>query len=214
MGQKVHPIAFRLGTVASHKSRWFENSKRYKDTLLQDVKVRKFLEEKYKNAQLAKVEIERSVNKLIVILHVARPGVVIGRGGSGLEELKKQLMALLKITDQRSLEIKIEEVKSPELVAYIVATQVAEQLARRMSAKRVMMQSVDKVMRAGAKGVRILLSGRINGAEIARKESAKEGTIPLHTLRADIDFATVAAFTKSGYVGIKVWINRGSRKID
>lgn len=213
MGQKVHPIAFRLGIVHTHKSKWFVNKRRYKDVLLEDVKVRKFLTEKYKTAQVARIDIARTANKLTVMLHVARPGVVIGRGGVGLEEMKKSLLALLQIKDERNLEVKIEEVKSPDLSAYLVAQSCADQLARRMPSKRVLTQTVDKVMRSGAKGVRILLSGRVNGAEIARKESLKLGTIPLHTLRADIDFATLPAFTKSGYVGVKVWINRGTKII-
>lgn len=213
MGQKVHPIAFRLGIVHSHKSKWFVSKRRYKDVLLEDVKVRKFLADKYKNAQVARIEISRTASKLTVTLHVARPGVVIGRGGAGLEEMKKSLLALLSIKDERNLEVKIEEVKSPDLSAFLVAQSCADQLTRRMPSKRVLTGTVDKVMRSGAKGVRILLSGRVNGAEIGRKESLKQGTIPLHTLRADIDFATLPALTKSGYVGVKVWINRGSKVI-
>lgn len=213
MGQKVHPIAFRLGIVHNHKSKWFVSKLRYKDVLLEDVKLRKYLNEKYKNAQVARIDISRTVNKLTVTLHVARPGVVIGRGGAGLEEMKKNLMSLLDIKDERNLEVKIEEVKAPDLSAYLVAQSCVDQLTRRMPSKRVLTQTVDKVMKSGAKGVRILLSGRVNGAEIGRKESLKQGTIPLHTLRADIDYATLPALTKSGYVGVKVWINRGTKVI-
>lgn len=213
MGQKVHPVAFRLGILQAHKSRWYAHPKRYKEILLQDVKVRKFLQEKHKNAQIARIDIDRTVSKLVITLHVARPGVVIGRGGSGLEELKKNLMNMLGIKEERNLELKIEEVKHPDLSAFLVAQSCADQLARRMPSKRVLTQTVDKVMRAGAKGVRILLAGRINGAEIARKESHKMGTIPLHTIKADIDFAHSPAFTKSGYVGVKVWINRGIKNL-
>ncbi|GIW60505.1 MAG: 30S ribosomal protein S3 [Patescibacteria group bacterium] len=209
MGQKVHPVAFRLGLSHSHKSRWFVHQRRYKEVLFEDVTLRKFLHEKYKTAQLARVDIERTVSKLVIGLYVARPGVVIGRGGSGLEELKKNVMKLLKIKEERNLEVKIEEVRAPDLVAHLVAQSCADQLMRRIPSKRVLTQTVDRVMRSGAKGVRVLLSGRVNGAEIARKESLKQGTIPLHTLRADIDFAHVPALTKSGYVGVKVWINRG-----
>lgn len=209
MGQKVHPVAFRLGLSHSHKSRWFVHQRRYKEVLFEDVTLRKFLHEKYKTAQLARVDIERTVSKLVISLYVARPGVVIGRGGSGLEELKKNVMKLLKIKEERNLEVKIEEVRAPDLVAHLVAQSCADQLMRRIPSKRVLTQTVDRVMRSGAKGVRVLLSGRVNGAEIARKESLKQGTIPLHTLRADIDFAHVPALTKSGYVGVKVWINRG-----
>ena len=209
MGQKVHPVAFRLGLSHSHKSRWFVHQRRYKEVLFEDVTLRKFLHDKYKTAQLARVDIERTVSKLVISLYVARSGVVIGRGGSGLEELKKNIMKLLKIKEERNLEVKIEEVRAPDLVAHLVAQSCADQLMRRIPSKRVLAQTVDRVMRSGAKGVRVLLSGRVNGAEIARKESLKQGTIPLHTLRADIDFAHVPALTKSGYVGVKVWINRG-----
>lgn len=213
MGQKIHPIAFRLGLNHTHLSRWYADPKKYKVLLLQDIKVRDFLMKKLRNASIARVDIERAINKLIITLHVARPGVVIGRGGSGLDELKKTLMGNLGITDAKNLEIKVEEIKHPDLVAYLVAANAAEQLAKRVPSKRVLNQVIDRVGKSGAKGVKVLLSGRINGAEIARQESAKKGTIPLHTLRADIDFAHVPALTKSGYVGVKVWINRGEKAI-
>jgi small subunit ribosomal protein S3 len=211
MGQKIHPISFRLGINHFHQSRWYADGGKYKEYLLQDVRLREFLMKRLKNASVARVEIERAVNKMVVTLFVARPGVVIGRGGSGLEELKKTLMRDLKITESKNLEIRVEEVKNPELVAYLVATGAADQLAKRMPSKRVLNQVVERVSKAGAKGVKVLLSGRINGAEIARRETAKKGTVPLHTLRADIDFAAVPALTKSGYVGVKVWINRGEK---
>lgn len=213
MGQKIHPISFRLGLNHTHQSRWFAEPSKYKDLLLQDVRIRDLLMKKLKNASIARVEIERAVNKMTILFFVARPGVVIGRGGSGLEDLKKTLMTELKITEGKNLELKVEEVKAPDLVAYLVATNAADQIAKRTPSKRVLNQTVERVMKSGAKGVKILLSGRINGAEIARRESAKKGTIPLHTLRADIDFAHVPALTKSGYVGVKVWINRGEKKI-
>ncbi len=213
MGQKIHPISFRLGIVHSHLSRWYAEPKKYKTFLLQDVRIREFLMKKLRNASIARVEIERAVNKMTLTLFVARPGVVIGRGGSGLDELKKSLMSELGITEAKNLEIRVEEVKSPDLVAFLVASSAAEQLMKRMPSKRVLNQVVERVTKAGGKGVKVLLSGRINGAEIARRESAKKGTVPLHTLRADIDFAHVPALTKSGYVGVKVWINRGEKKI-
>lgn len=213
MGQKIHPISFRLGIVHTHLSRWYAEPKKYKTFLLQDVRIREFLMKKLRNASIARVEIERAVNKMTLTLFVARPGVVIGRGGSGLDELKKSLMSELGITEAKNLEISVEEVKSPDLVAFLVASSAAEQLMKRMPSKRVLNQVVERVTKAGGKGVKVLLSGRINGAEIARRESAKKGTVPLHTLRADIDFAHVPALTKSGYVGVKVWINRGEKKI-
>lgn len=213
MGQKIHPISFRLGIVHNHMSRWYADSKNYKNFLIQDVKVREMLMKKLRNASISRVEIERAVNKMTITLFVARPGVVIGRGGSGLDELKKNLMKELNITESKNLEIRVEEVKNPDLVAYLVAASAADQIAKRMPSKRVLNQIVERVTKAGGKGVKVLLSGRINGAEIARRESAKKGTVPLHTLRADIDFAHVPALTKSGYVGVKVWINRGEKKI-
>jgi len=213
MGQKIHPISFRLGINHTHLSRWFAEPRKYKTLLLQDIRLRDLLMKKLKGASIARVDIERAVNKMTVIMHVARPGVVIGRGGSGLEELKKNLMSELKLTESKNLELRVEEVKSPDLVAYLLGTNAADQIAKRVPSKRVLNQSVERATKAGAKGVKVLLSGRINGAEIARRESAKKGTIPLHTLRADIDFAHVPALTKSGYVGVKVWINRGEKKI-
>lgn len=213
MGQKIHPIAFRLGLVHTHLSKWYADPKKYKELLLDDLKIRDFLMKKFRNASIARVDIERAVSKLTVIMHVGRPGVVIGRGGSGLDELKKSLMSQLKIAEAKNLELRVEEIKSPDLVAYLVAANAAEQIVKRMPSKRILNQVVERVTKAGGLGVKILMSGRINGAEIARRESAKRGTIPLHTLRADIDFAHVPALTKSGYVGVKVWINRGEKKI-
>ena len=209
MGQKIHPIGFRLGTSATWQSRWFATDVKYKQFVLEDLKIREILMKKLRPAGISKVEIERSSNKVKVIIFVSRPGVLIGRGGTGLTELKKYLMKELKLKDENSIEIMPMEVRAPDLSAYLVAQAVAEQLAKRMPAQRVMNQSIDRVMRAGAKGVRIVVSGRIGGAEIARREWKASGTMPLHTLRADIDFSIYPALTKSGYVGVKVWINRG-----
>lgn len=168
---------------------------------------------KLRSAGIQSVEIERAVNKLKVIIFVSRPGVLIGRGGSGLTEIKKYLLKELKIKDENSLEIMPMELKSADLSAYLVAQSVAEQLAKRLPAQRVMNQAIDRIMRSGAKGVKVVLSGRIGGAEIARREWKASGTMPLHTLRADIDFAVYPALTKSGYVGVKVWINKGELQI-
>lgn len=209
MGQKIHPIGFRLGQGVAWQSRWFADSKKYKQFLAEDLKIRELLMKKLRPAGVASVEIERSINKLKVIIYVARPGVLIGRGGTGLTELKKFLMENLKIKEENALEITPREVQSADLSAYLVAQSIAEQLVRRMPAQRVMNQAIDRVMRAGAKGVRVVLAGRIGGAEIARREWKATGTLPLHTLRADIDFVTYPALTKSGFVGVKVWINRG-----
>ncbi len=212
MGNKVHPIAFRLGNLYTWSSRWFGEGKRYQDFLIEDVKLRESLMKRLKPAGIARVDIERSINKVEVIVHVARPGVVIGRGGAGVEDLKKEIAATLKINsnDKRAakLEVKVEPVKEPNLNAYFVASNIADQLVKRMPAKRVMSQAIEKTMAVGAKGVRVRLGGRINGAEIARVQHDQRGVLPLSTIREDIDFASVPALTRSGYVGVKVWISR------
>lgn len=209
MGQKINPIGFRLGTHIPWQSRWFAGGKNYRQFVVSDLKVRELLMKKLKAAGIMKVEIERAANKVKVLIFVARPGILIGRGGSGLLELKKFLMKELDIKNEGALEIVPMDVKVPDLSAYLVATNVAEQLVKRLPAQRVMNQVLERVMRAGAKGVRIALAGRIGGAEIARREWKAAGVLPLHTIRFDIDFAIVPALTKSGYVGVKVWINRG-----
>lgn len=213
MGQKIHPVGFRLGIGVAWQSRWFAPENQYRKYVAQDLKIRQLLMKKLKPAGISSVEIERAINKLKIIIYVARPGVLIGRGGVGLSELKKFLIKELAIKDENSLEIVPMELKSADLSAYLVAQSVAEQLVKRLPAQRVMNQVKERVMRAGAKGVRIVLSGRIGGAEIARREWKQAGTMPLHTLRADIDFAVYPALTKSGYVGVKVWINRGEVEI-
>lgn len=214
MGQKINPVGFRIGlTSDGWKSRWFADPKKYKEFIVEDIKIRDILMKRLRAAGISSVEIERSINKLKIIISVARPGVLIGRGGTGLTDLKKYLMKELKIKSDNALEIVPQDLRSPDLSAYLVAQNIAEQLVRRLPAMRVMNQSVDRVMRAGAKGVRIVLSGRIGGAEIARREWKAQGVMPLHTLRSDIDFSVYPALTKSGYVGVKVWINRGEVKI-
>ncbi|MEK9143582.1 MAG: 30S ribosomal protein S3 [Patescibacteria group bacterium] len=218
MGQKIHPKGFRIGTVFNWTSRWYADGRLYKHLLLADVTLRRELFIKLKSAGIASVEIERSINKVKVTLHVSRPGVVIGRGGSGLEILKKFVEKFLAntIKTQRNVQsavkvdVAVEPVKEPNLNAYLVGTAIADQLIRRMPHKRICNQTVDRVLAAGAKGVRIILSGRINGAEIARRERYQSGTVPLSTIREDIDFAAVPALTKSGYIGVKVWICRKS----
>lgn len=213
MGQKIHPIGFRMGIGATWKSRWFATGLKYQQYISEDLKIRELLMKKLRPAGISSVEIERAVNKLKIIIYVSRPGVLIGRGGSGLTEIKKFLMKELKIKNDNGLEVVPMELKSADLSAYLLAQSVAEQLARRLPAQRVMNQAIDRAMRAGAKGVRIVLSGRIGGAEIARREWKAAGTMPLHTLRADIDFVTYPALTKSGYVGVKMWINKGEVEI-
>ncbi len=213
MGQKIHPVGFRMGISTSWKSRWYASGAKYPQYVAEDIKIRELLMKKLRPAGVSGVEIERAVNKLKVIIFVSRPGVLIGRGGTGLTETKKFLMQELKVKNDNSLEVVPMELKSVDLSSYLIAQSVAEQLARRLPAQRVMNQAIDRTMRAGAKGVRIVLSGRIGGAEIARREWKAAGTMPLHTLRADIDFTAYPALTKSGYVGVKVWINKGEAEI-
>lgn len=210
MGQKIHPIGFRVGLSSDlWQSRWFADSRKYKQLVAEDIKIREILMKKLRPAGVNKIEIERASNKLKVIIFVARPGVLIGRGGTGLTELKKYLMKELGLKNDNALEISPMDVRSPDLSAYLVGQNIVDQLIKRLPAQRVMNQAIERVMRAGAKGVKVVLSGRIGGAEIARRERKTAGNMPLHTLRQNIDFASTPALTKSGFVGVKVWINRG-----
>jgi len=213
MGQKIHPIGFRIGAGAPWQSRWFAPRGKYRQLVASDIKIRELLMKKLKPAGILRVEIERASNKIKLVIFVARPGILIGRGGAGLLELKKLLLKALNIKNENTLDIVPMDVRSPDLSAYLVAQSVAEQLIRRMPAQRVMNQVVERIMRAGAKGARVVLSGRIGGAEIARREWKSVGAMPLHTIRQDIDFASVPALTKSGYIGIKVWVNKGEIEI-
>ncbi len=205
MGQKVHPISFRIGQQYTWSSKWFARNSDYKKTLAEDLAIRELLENRLKTAGLSKIEIERLADRRMVKIHVSRPGVVIGRGGAGLEELKKTLVSKLKI-DPAKLELQVVEISNPDLDATLIAKFAAEQISRRMPARRVMVQVVERVMRAGAAGVKIGIAGRIGGATISRRETLKEGRLPLQTLRANIDFAQTLALTKVGTIGVKVWI--------
>ena len=210
MGQKVNPISFRLGNLYTWNSSWYANKKNFKDVLLEDLRLREFLMKKLRLAGIIGVKIERSINKIKIVPQVTRPGIVIGRGGSGLEELKKTLVKMVSIPEpEKNLEVSPEEVKNPELSASFVGQRVAEQIEKRMPHRYVVLKAIERTMTAGAKGIKVALSGRIAGAEIARREKYSRGTIPLQTLRAKIDFAEVPALTRSGYVGIKVWIYQG-----
>lgn len=208
MGQKINPKAFRIGSVYGWNSRWFATGADYRDYIAQDLLLRKNLMTRLKPAGISQIDIERSINKIDITLYVAKPGIAIGRGGSGLEEIKKYIASLLKKNskDKLKFELKVEPVKNINLNAYLVATYIADQLIKRMPHKSVVNKVMSNVMSAGAKGVRILLSGRIGGAEISRRERFQMGTVPLSTIREEIDFAAVPALTKSGYIGIKVWI--------
>lgn len=215
MGQKVNPHALRLKSVFDWHSRWF-NERDYKKTVLEDFKLRKLLREKLKTAGLSAIEIERSINNVRIIMFVSRPGIVIGRAGSGLEDLKKLINTFfLKNRDKKhmpKLDIRVEPIKEPNLDAYLVARNIAEQLEKRLPFKRVLNQSAERVMSSGAKGVRILLAGRIAGAEIGRRERIQIGTVPLSTIREHIDYASTPSLTKKGYIGVKVWIHKPESK--
>lgn len=210
MGQKINPTLLRLQVTESWKSRWFDD-KKYKDVVLEDYHLRNILFKKLEKAGVASVEIERSINSLHIILSVAKPGMVIGRSGVGIEELKKTLSAFLKKQHGKQapkLELRVELVKEPNLDAYLVAKNISDMLIRRLPYKRVLVQISDRVMNSGAKGVRIVLAGRIAGAEIHRTEKIQVGTVPLSTIREDIEYASVPALTTKGYIGVKVWIHK------
>lgn len=207
MGQKVNPNIFRLGVLHTWKSRWFADKKNYSKLLLEDIKLRKILMERLRPAGISQVIIERSIKKIDVTLYVARPGVAIGRGGEELNKIKKIIEGFFKKRKESlKIEVKIEPVKEPNLEPLLVAQNIGEQLVRRIPHKRVVNQAMERVMSAKAKGVKIVLSGRIAGAEIGRTEKYTRGTIPLSTIREDVCFAKHPALTKSGYVGVKVWI--------
>jgi small subunit ribosomal protein S3 len=205
MGQKVNPIGMRLQVNRTWDSRWFANTKVYGDLLLEDVKIRQFIKEYAKQAGISRIIIERPHRKCRVTIHTARPGVIIGKKGADIEVLRKKLA---QMTDSE-LHLNIVEVRKPELDAQLVAESIAQQLERRVSFRRAMKRSVQNAMRMGALGIRVNVAGRLGGAEIARTEWYREGRVPLHTLRADIDYALAEAKTPYGVIGIKVWLFRG-----
>jgi small subunit ribosomal protein S3 len=204
VGQKVHPTGFRLGIVKTWKSRWYAE-RNFPKLLMEDESLRKYLHQRLAHASLSQVEIERKPQKVILTIHTARPGVVIGKGGSEVDKLRDELGRLTT----SEVAINVEEVKRPEIDAQLVADSIAHQLVQRVSFRRAMKRSVQNAMRAGAEGIKVQLAGRLNGAEIARTEGYKEGRIPLHTLRADIDYAHSTARTTFGTIGVKVWVFKG-----
>jgi small subunit ribosomal protein S3 len=204
MGQKVHPRGFRLGVIESSDSKWYAR-REYRDLLHEDLKLRKFLKERLYHAGISKVEIERAANKAKINIYTARPGIVIGKKGAEIEKLK---MELAKLTRKETF-INIHEVRRPDLDAQLVAENVALQLERRVAFRRAMKEAVARAMRMGALGIRIQSSGRLGGAEIARREWYREGRVPLHTLRAEIGYGLAQAYTTYGVIGVKVWIFRG-----
>lgn len=207
MGQKVNPIGFRTGRTIGWKSRWFSNNTDFKGLLLEDIKIRTELLKRLSPAGIVSVEIERQPKSIVIIVTVSRPGVVIGRGGSGIEDLKKFLVTLLKSKTQK-VDLKVNEVKNYDLSAYLVAERIAQDLEKRIPHRRSVTKAMERVMTAKGGGIKVVLSGRINGAEIARVEKFHQGSVPTQTLREDIDYAERPALTKRGYVGVKVWIHR------
>ncbi|MSQ68542.1 MAG: 30S ribosomal protein S3 [Gammaproteobacteria bacterium] len=205
MGQKVHPYGFRLGVIKDWTSTWFADRRRYADYLNADIAVRKFLRNKLAHASVSRIQIQRPANNARIIIHTARPGIVIGKKGEDIEALRKQLTAMMKIPAH----ISVEEIRKPELDAYLVAESVAQQLERRIMFRRAMRRAVTNAMRIGAQGIKVNVAGRLNGAEIARSEWYREGRVPLHTLRADIDYGFAEAHTTYGVIGVKVWIFKG-----
>lgn len=207
MGHKVNPTSLRLQITDTWKSKWFSASN-FAQYLREDVQIREYLEKSLRRAGLVRIEIERNnAGALIVIIKTTKPGLIIGKGGAGIEDLKKKLVGQLKLkTDVR---INIEEVRDINLQAQVMASGIVEQLERRVAFRKLMKQTIEQVMNAGARGVKIAIGGRLNGAEIARTEHLSAGKIPLHTLRADVDFARATAFTTYGTIGVKVWIYRG-----
>lgn len=206
MGQKVNPIGLRLGVVNTWQSRWFAEKKKYTNYLLEDLKVRRYIKDRFYRSGISRVEIERLANQIKIIIKTSRPGIVIGRKGSEVEKLRQELQ---KLTGSQNIQISVEEVSVPEIDAQLVAENITSQIERRVSYRRAMKQAIARAFKMGAKGIKISCSGRLAGAEIAREEWYREGRLPLQTLRADIDYGFAEALTTYGKIGVKVWIFKG-----
>jgi small subunit ribosomal protein S3 len=207
VGQKIHPIGFRLGITQEHRSRWYADTKRYPELLQEDRKIRLYVDKTLSNAGISRVRIERKADQIDLEIHTARPGVVVGRGGSGIESLRTGLQDILG--GNRQIRINVIEVARVDADAALIAEYIAQQLERRVSFRRVVRQAIQRAQRADVQGIKVQVSGRLNGAEIARSEWTREGRVPLHTLRADIDYAYRTAQTIYGILGVKVWIFKG-----
>ena len=205
MGQKVHPTGIRLGYIKDWTSRWYANSQNYPVFLHQDLKVRDYIKKKLSQASVSRIQINRPANNAHITVHTARPGVVIGKKGADIDKLRKEVSSMMGVPVQ----LNVEEIRKPELDAQLVAESVAQQLEKRIMYRRAMKRAVTNTMRLGAEGMRINVAGRLNGAEIARSEWYREGRVPLHTLRADIDYGFAEALTTYGIIGVKVWIFKG-----
>jgi small subunit ribosomal protein S3 len=205
LGQKTHPIGLRLGIIRNWESRWFAK-RDFASLLEEDQRIRRYLQQKLANAGLSNISIERTPKRVTVTIHTSRPGIIIGRKGAEIEKLKAEIQLL---TQQKDVHLNINEVKVPEIDAHLVADSIARQLEQRISFRRAMKKAVQSALRMGAHGIKISCGGRLAGAEIARTESYREGRVPMHTLRADIDYATATAHTTFGCIGVKVWIFKG-----
>ena len=205
MGQKVHPTGMRLGIVKKHTSVWYATGPAYVQNLLVDMKVREFIHKKLAQASVSRIDIHRPAQTARITIHTARPGIVIGKKGEDVDRLRKEIGAMMDVP----VNINIEEIRKPEIDAYLVAQNVCKQLERRVQFRRAMKRVMQNAMRLGAQGIKVQVAGRLGGAEIARSESYREGSVPLHTLRADIDYATAEALTTYGILGVKVWIFKG-----
>jgi len=208
MGQKVHPIGIRLGITKDWDSKWYADSAEFPEMVHSDFKIRQFLKQRLKDASVSRIQIERPTKKAHITIHTARPGIVIGKKGEDIEKLRVQVARMLDM-DLKDVRINIAEIRKPELDAQLVAAGIAQQLERRVMFRRAMKRAVTNTMRLGAEGVKVKVAGRLNGAEIARSEWYREGRVPLHTLRADIDYGFAEAMTTYGVIGVKVWIFRG-----
>jgi len=213
VGHKINPTGFRVGTFTRWSSRWFADDASYKDYLLEDIKIRKALKDKLKLAGVNRIEIERLPKSLVIIMNVSRPGVVIGRGGTGIEEIKKFVLEIIsdvrgKNIKDLKIDLRVSEIKNPETSAYLVAGRIVADLERRIPHRRAVAKAMERVMQAGAGGIKIILSGRIAGTEIARVEKYHQGSVPSQTLRENIDYAQIPALLKRGYVGVKVYIHK------
>lgn len=211
MGHKVHPKAFRLAVTHDWDATWFAGDKQYASLLREDVRIRAYLKKSLKEAQVDKIAIERSRGNLAINIHSAKPGVIIGRGGTGITELTAKIKKMYFPGRKVNLFVNVKEIENPTLSASCIGQQIASDIERRLPFRRAMKSAIERVLKAGGEGVKITLGGRLNGAEIARVETLGSGKIPLHNLRADIDFARETAFTIYGTIGIKVWINRGEK---
>lgn len=210
MGQKIHPVGFRVGVIRGHDSHWFFDKRGYPQALAQDAKIRRYIKGRVGTGNVSRVEIERAANRVKVNIFTARPGAIIGRGGKGIDDLTNVLNHMVQKDDKTHVvQVNVTEVRQPELDAQLIAENIAIQLEKRVSHRRAMRQAMTRCLRLNGRGIKIMVAGRLNGAEIARSEMDKNGKVPLHTLRADIDYGTATAYTIYGTVGVKVWVYKG-----